>query len=69
MGFLKHMLCAVYGYIRPHLNRQYRLANHVARMRADDAAAKDFGVAVGFRAVVNGQLGHAFVAAVCILAA
>ena len=34
--------------IRPHLNRQRNLANHVARMGADDAAAQDFAVAVRF---------------------
>ncbi len=30
-----------------HLNRQSDLANHVARMRADHAAAQDLAVAVG----------------------
>ena len=33
--------------IRTHLNRQSDLADHVARMRADHAAAQDLAVAVG----------------------
>ena len=32
-----------------HLNRQRNLADHVASMRADHAAAKDLAVAVGLR--------------------
>ena len=35
-----HGVCA-------HFNRQRNLANHVARMRADHAAAQDIAVAVG----------------------
>jgi len=37
----------IYG-ICTHLYRQGDLANHVARMGADHAAAQDFAVAVGF---------------------
>ena len=33
--------------VRTHLNRQGNLADHVARMRADHAAAQDLAVAVG----------------------
>ena len=33
--------------IRTHLNGQRNLADHVARMGADDAAAQNFAVAVG----------------------
>jgi len=33
--------------IRAHLNGQRNLANHVARVRADHAAAQDLAVAVG----------------------
>ena len=39
--------------IGPHLNRQRNLANHVARMRANHAAAEDFAAAVGFGTVVK----------------
>jgi hypothetical protein len=35
--------------IRTHLNRQRNLANHVARMRADHAAAQYLAMTVGFR--------------------
>ncbi len=35
--------------IRTHLDRQRDLANHVARVRADHAAAQDLAVAMGFR--------------------
>ncbi len=34
--------------ISAHLDGQGDLANHVARMRADHAAAQDLAVAVGF---------------------
>ena len=37
-----HRICA-------HLNRQCNFADHVAGMRADHAAAKNFAVTVGFR--------------------
>ena len=50
--------------IRAHLNGQCDLADHVARMGADHAAAQDFAVAVGFRAVIKQQLGDTFVAAI-----
>ena len=50
--------------IRAHLNRQRNLANHVACMRADHAAAKDLAVAMGFRAVIKQQLGNAFITAI-----
>ena len=45
--------------VRTHLNRQGNLANHVARMGADNAAAQD---AVGLR--IKQQLGKALVAAI-----
>ena len=47
-----------------HLDRQGNLANHVASVCADHAAAQDFSVAVGLRAVVEQQLGDTFVAAI-----
>ena len=50
--------------IRPHLNRQCNLANHVAGMGADHAAAKYLAVAMGFRAVVEQEFGEALIAAV-----
>ena len=56
-------LADIYG-IRTHLNRQRHFANHVARMRADHAAAQDLAVAVGFWAVIKQQLGDTFVAAI-----
>ena len=37
--------------VRAHFNRQRDLANHVAGMRADHAAAQNLAVAVRFRAV------------------
>ena len=39
--------------VRPHLDSQGNLANHVTGMRADHAAAQNFAVAVSFRAVVT----------------
>ena len=33
--------------VRPHLNSQCNLADHVARVGADHAAAQDLAVAVG----------------------
>jgi len=50
--------------IRAHLNRQRNLADHVARVRADHAAAQNLAVAMGFRAIVKQQLDDAFIAAV-----
>jgi mRNA interferase HicA len=50
--------------IRTHLDGQGNLANHVARMRANHAAAKNLAVAMGFGAVVKQQLGDTLVAAV-----
>ena len=50
--------------IRAHLNRQRNLADHVTRVGADHAAAKNLAVAVGFRRIVKQQFGNAFVAAV-----
>ena len=52
-----HRVCA-------HLDGQRDLANHVARMRADHAAAQDFAVTMGLGRIVEQQFGHAFVAAV-----
>ena len=39
--------------VRSHLNGQCNLANHVARVRPDHAAAQDLAVAVSFGAVVK----------------
>ncbi|AMK21395.1 gamma-glutamyl kinase [Sphingobium sp. TKS] len=47
-----------------HLDGQGDLADHVAGVRADDAAAQDAAVAVRLGAVVEQQLGKAFVAPV-----
>ena len=52
-----HGICA-------HLNRQRDLSNHVARMRADHAAAQDLTVAMSVGPVVKQQLGATFVAAI-----
>jgi len=52
-----HGICA-------HLNGQRHLANHVARVGVDHAAAQNLAVAMRFGAVVKQQLGHAFVAAI-----
>ncbi len=46
-----------------HLNRQSDLADHVARVGADHAAAQDLAMAVRFRRVIKQQFGNAFVAA------
>jgi hypothetical protein len=56
-------LADVHG-VSTHLDGQRNLADHVAGMRADHAAAQNLAVAVGFRAVVKQQLGDALVAAV-----
>ena len=50
--------------ISTHFNGQRNLANHVASMGANHAAAENLVVAVGFIAVVRQQLGHAFIPAV-----
>jgi hypothetical protein len=50
-----HCVCA-------HLDRQRNLANHVARVGADHAAAEDFSMAARFGTVVKQQFGDAFVA-------
>ena len=50
--------------VRAHLDRQRNLANHVARMRANHAAAQDLAVAVCLGRIVKQQLGDAFVAAI-----
>ena len=52
-----HGICA-------HLNRQGDLTDHVARMRADHAAAQDLAVTMRLWRVVEQQLGDAFVAPV-----
>ena len=52
-----HRVCA-------HLNRQSDLADHVARVGADHAAAQDLAMAVCFRRVIKQQFGDAFVAAI-----
>ena len=62
-GMRVNRLADVYC-ICSHFNGQGNLANHVACMRADHAAAEDFAEAVGFGAVVKQQLGHAFITAV-----
>ncbi len=51
--------------VRTHLDRQRNLTNHVARMRANHAAAQDLAVAMGLRCIVKQQRGDAFVAPVC----
>ena len=43
-----------------HLDRQGNLADHVAGVGADDAAAQDLAVAVGLGGIVKQQLGDAF---------
>ena len=50
--------------VRAHLDGQRDLADHVAGVRADDAAAEDLAVAVGLGGIVEQQLREAFVAAV-----
>ena len=50
--------------ISAHLYRQCNLANHVAGVRADDAAAQNLAVAMRRFAVVKQQLGETFVAAI-----
>ena len=50
--------------ISAHLDGQRHFADHVAGVGADHAAAQDLSVAMGFWAVVEQQLGDAFVAAV-----
>ena len=50
--------------VSAHLDGQRHFADHVARMRADHAAAQNLAVAVRFRAVVEQQLGLAFIAAI-----
>ena len=47
-----------------HLDGQSNLANHVASVRTDHAAAEYFAVAVRFGRIIKQQLGHAFVAAI-----
>jgi hypothetical protein len=48
--------------VSAHFDGQCNLANHVARMGADHAAAEDFAVTVSFWTVVKQQLGDTFVA-------
>ena len=50
--------------ISAHLDGQHDLADHVACMCADHAAAQDLAVAVRFGAVVKQQLGDTFVATI-----
>ena len=52
-----------------HFNGQSNLANHVACVRSNHAAAQNFAVSVRFGAVVKQQLGHAFITAVGYCAA
>ena len=63
-GVLVDGLADVHG-VSAHLDRQGNLANHVARVGADHAAAQDLAVAVGFGGVIKQQLGNAFIAAIC----
>ena len=56
-------LADVHG-VGAHLDGQGNLANHVARMPADHAAAQELAVAMRLRRVVEQQLGHALVAAI-----
>ena len=48
-----HRVCA-------HLDGQRDLAQHVTGVGADDAAAQDLAVAMGFRAVVEQEFAKAF---------
>ena len=50
--------------ISAYFDGQRNLANHVARMRADHAAAQDLAVTVRLWAVIKKQFGDPFVAAV-----
>ena len=50
--------------VSAHLDGQRDLADHVAGVGADHAAAEDLAVTVGLWAVVKQQFGHAFVTAV-----
>ena len=50
--------------IGTHFYRQGNLANHVARVGTDNAAAQNLAVAVRLGRIVKQQLGDAFVAAV-----
>ena len=50
--------------ISAHLYRQCNLADHVACMRADDAAAQNLAVAMGLRAVVKQEFGETLVSAI-----
>jgi hypothetical protein len=52
-----HRVCA-------HLNRQRNLTDHVARMRANHAAAQDLAVAMCFGGVIKQQFGDGIKAAV-----
>ena len=52
-----HGVCA-------HFDSQGNLADHVAGVRADDAAAQDLAVAVAPGRIVEQQLGQALVATV-----
>ena len=56
-------LADVYG-ICTHFNGQSNLADHVASVRADHAAAEDLAVAVGLGAVIKQQLGDTFIPAI-----
>ena len=55
---MRYMGQALISAASPHLDSRSHLANHVACVRADHAAAENFVVAVGFWAVVKQQLGH-----------
>ena len=50
--------------ISAHLYRQCNLADHVACMRADDAAAQNLAVAMDLRAVVKQEFGESLVSAI-----
>ena len=47
-----------------HLHGKSHLADHVARVRADHAAAQHLAVAMRFGAVIKKQFGDAFLAAI-----
>ena len=56
-----HSVCA---HLHLNLHSQRNPANHVARKRADHAAAQDLAVAVRFRWVIEQQFDNAVVATV-----
>ena len=50
--------------ISAHLYRQCNLANHVARVGADDAAAQDTAMTMRFFGIIKQEFGETFVSAI-----